>query len=151
MKWFKITATVLFVSLNVFLINAQNCSGGKHEDFLSKLITEKSKYLQEKMGLTGKTAEDFSKMYYDMEMKKFTAVHEVYRKAKKLYRSETPINDADYIKSAEEQASVPVKTADIEYQFFNELKKVLSPEQLFLFYHWERRFGKEMIRKEQKK
>ena len=101
--------------------------------------------------LTGKTADDFSKIYYDMEMKKFKAAHEVYRKAKQVRRSETPVSDADYLKSAEEQAMVPVKTAEIEYQFFGQIKDLLSPEQLFLYYHWERRFGKEMIRREQKK
>ena len=86
-----------------------------------------------------------------MEMKKFKAAHEVYRKAKQVRRSETPVSDADYLKSAEEQAMVPVKTAEIEYQFFGQIKDLLSPEQLFLYYHWERRFGKEMIRREQKK
>ena len=151
MKGLKVTTLLLFTIFNVSLVSAQNCERGKHDGFLSKLISEKSNYLQEKMGLTGKTADDFSKIYYDMEMKKFKAAHEVYRKAKQVRRSETPVSDADYLKSAEEQAMVPVKTAEIEYQFFGQIKDLLSPEQLFLYYHWERRFGKEMIRREQKK
>ena len=99
MKGLKVTTLLLFTIFNVSLVSAQNCERGKHDDFLSKLISEKSNYLQEKMGLTGKTADDFSKIYYDMEMKKFKAAHEVYRKAKQVRRSETPVSDADYLKS----------------------------------------------------
>ncbi len=151
MKGLNITAFLLFLLLGMSLADAaaQNCKRGPHEDFLTKLITEKSRYLQDKIGLEGKTAEEFANIYRDMEIKKFKAAHDVYRKAKQLRRSETPVSDAEYLKSAEEQAAVPVKMAEIEYQFFSEIKEILSPEELFLFYHWERRFGKEMIRKTQ--
>lgn len=151
MKGLNITAFLLFLLLGMSLADAaaQNCKRSPHEDFLTKLITEKSRYLQDKIGLEGKTAEEFANIYRDMEIKKFKAAHDVYRKAKQLRRSETPVSDAEYLKSAEEQAAVPVKMAEIEYQFFSEIKEILSPEELFLFYHWERRFGKEMIRKTQ--
>lgn len=151
MKGLNITAFLLFLLLGMSLADAaaQNCKRGPHEDFLTKLITEKSRYLQDKIGLEGKTAEEFANIYRDMEIKKFKAAHDVYRKAKQLRRSEMPVSDAEYLKSAEEQAAVPVKMAEIEYQFFSEIKEILSPEELFLFYHWERRFGKEMIRKTQ--
>lgn len=153
MKGLRISAFLLFISLNVFAAQAQKCNRGEgpNNDFLSKLVNEKCIYIRDKIGLTGKTADEFAKIYCDMEMKKFRVAHEVYRKAKQIRRSEAPVSDADYLKSAEEQAAVPVKTAEIEYQFFNQIKDLLSPEQIFMFYHWERRFGKEMIRKEQKR
>lgn len=153
MKGFRIAAFLLFSTLYFQGIDvaAQNCNRGAHQDFLSRLVSQKSLYLQEKMGLTGKKAETFDKIYCDMEIKKFGIAHDVYRKAKQIYRSETPVSDADYLKSAEEQAAVPVKTAETEYEFFKQLKELLSPEEVFLFYHWERRFGKEMIKREKTK
>lgn len=146
----RVSVLLLFVALYVPALSAQGCRGA-HDDYLSKLISEKSAYLQEKIGLTGKTAEEFANIYYDMEMKKFKVAHDVYRKAKMLRRSETKVSDAEYLESAREQAEVSLKTAEIEFEFFNELKELLSPEQLFMYYHWERRFGKEMIRREQKR
>lgn len=149
-KGVRVSVFLLCMALYVPALQAQGCKGA-HDGYLSKLISEKSAYLQEKIGLTGKTAEEFANIYYDMEMKKFKVAHDVYRKAKMLRRSETKVSDDEYLESAKEQAEVSLKTGEIEFEFFNELKELLSPEQLFLFYHWERRFGKEMIRREQKK
>ncbi|MEG1574059.1 MAG: hypothetical protein RR341_03150 [Bacteroidales bacterium] len=137
MKNFTIIIAILFLTASLPLeIFAQNDKKQTHKDIMAKLIADKKDYLKEKIPLSEKEAEVFFAVYDELEMKKFETAHNVFR---------------IYLKMAEEQALVSIKIAELEQEYFLKFKNILSPKQLFMYYQWEHRFAKEMIKREQKK
>ncbi|MEG1642826.1 MAG: hypothetical protein RR293_01585 [Bacteroidales bacterium] len=152
MKNFTIIIAILFLTASLPLeIFAQNDKKQTHKDIMAKLIADKKDYLKEKIPLSEKEAEVFFAVYDELEMKKFETAHNVFREASKIRRSTEYINDKIYLKMAEEQALVSIKIAELEQEYFLKFKNILSPKQLFMYYQWEHRFAKEMIKREQKK
>lgn len=151
MKRFTIIAALFFAASLPVNLSAQQGNPQARKDIISKVIAEKKAYLKEKIPLSDKEAEAFFAVYDEMEMKKFDIAHSVFREAAKIRRSDEPVSNETYLKLAEAQAMIPVKVSDMEQEYFQKFKKILSPKQLFMYYQWEHRFGKDMIKREQKK
>ena len=74
-----------------------------------------------------------------------------FKKAREIKKAVGDISDEVYAKSADELAALSTKIATIESEYFEKIKKILTPKQMFMFFQCNHSFGKEMIKKEQQK
>lgn len=156
-NFFIISLIALFPFIGVSAQNPNNgnCNNNKgncsRSEMMAKFMEKKKAYLKSCIPLNDSEAEAFFALYNEMEKKKFEISIATFKKAREIKKAVGDISDEVYAKSADELAALSTKIAAIESEYFEKIKKILTPKQMFMFFQCNHSFGKEVIKKEQQK
>lgn len=151
MKYFFIIS--LFAMIPFMGVKAQentSCNkGSKYHELMVKYMEQKKEYLKQCIPLTDKDVDAFFKLYDELEKKKHDVIFPVYKEVRKIKKSTEQINDELYLEVTDKLSDISSKIAEIEKEYYEKLKLILTPKQLFQFFDCEHNYGKRMLKKEQ--
>lgn len=144
---------ISFLVLIPFLgINAQENNPnrkGRCSEMMIKYMETKKQYLKQCIPLSDSDAEKFFVIYNELEKAKFNIMFAIHKEAREIKKSTEPISDEVYAEVANKLAELPSKIAAIESEYYEKLKQILTPKQMFMFFNCEYNFGKQMLKREQ--
>jgi hypothetical protein len=136
-----ITFEALFV-LSSFGAFAQDRSEAFDKgSFLSK----RKAFITSELGLTPREVEQFIPLMEELQQKKFEAGQKCRKFSKELKQKSNP-TDGDYLNTIDECLAAGLKEAELEKEYCEKFKKILSPEKLYKYKDVEFRFAREFVR-----
>ena len=118
---------ITFVACSVvFSFSAHAQSGKQHRNFdREAFFAKKNAFITAEMGLTPEEAASFIPLCNELQEKMF---------------------DADYLKVIDECVSVNMRQAQLEKEYYEKFKKILSPKKLYRYKRAEGKFAREFMR-----
>lgn len=142
-KIFFITFVACSVVLS-FNVHAQN--GKQHRKFDKEaFLAQRSAFITAEMELTPEEAAAFIPLCNELEEKKFEAGRECRRLSNKLKRG-NDASDAEYLKAIDECVKVNMRQAQLEKEYYEKFKKVISVKKLYRYKSAEGKFVREFMR-----
>ncbi|GHU81828.1 hypothetical protein FACS189415_1000 [Bacteroidia bacterium] len=136
-----ITFGALFV-LSSFEVYAQSRTNAfDKESFLS----ERKAFITSELGLTPREVEQFIPLMEELQQKKFEAGQKC-RKLSKDIKQKNSLTDGDYLIVIDECLGASLKEAELEKDYYEKFKKILSPEKLYKYKDVEFKFTREFVR-----
>lgn len=145
-KIFFVTFVAL-MSLSTTIIYAQEREDGRanrHFDRESFLV-KRSAFITAELGLTTQEAAEFMPLCEELQQKKFEA-GQICRKLQKELRSAGNSTDTEYIKAIDVCLGVGLKEAQLEIEYYEKFKKILSPEKLYKYKNAEIKFARHFMK-----
>ena len=123
---------ITFVACSVvFSFSAHAQSGKQHRNFdREAFFAKKNAFNTAEMGLTPEEAASFIPLCNELQEKMFEAGRECRKLSKDLKHNENA-TDADYLKVIDECVSVNIRQAQLEKEYYEKFKKILSPKKLY--------------------
>ncbi|MDR0536549.1 MAG: hypothetical protein LBH04_00640 [Tannerellaceae bacterium] len=141
-KNFIVTFAVL-MAMSSFGIHAQENS----EAFDIKSFFHKRKmFFTSELNLTPREVEEFIPILEELQQKKFEAGQRC-RKLTREIKHKTNPKDSEYLEIIDECLKVGLKEAELEKEYYEIFKKVLSPEKLYRYKEVEFKFVREFLDK----
>lgn len=138
---------ITFVAISfVFSLpmSAQRNQQGRQFD-RKEFLEKRNTFLTEEIGLTSDEAAKFIPLYNECQRKKFE-VGQRCRKLSREMREKKDATPADYTDTVDECVGVKLKEAQMDVEYYEKFKKILSPEKLYKLTNAEYRFAREFIR-----
>jgi hypothetical protein len=131
------------MTLGLSGVYAQDKSTGhfNREAFLVK----RNAFITTELSLTSKEVEVFLPLLEELEQKKYEAGQKCRKLSKEMKQKRNPDN-TDYLKTIDECVEVSIKEAELEKEYYEKFKKILSPEKLFKYKEVEYRFAREFVK-----
>lgn len=138
---------ITFVACSVvFSFSAHAQSGKQHRNFdREAFFAKKNAFIMAEMGLTPEEAASFIPLCNELQEKMFEAGRECRKLSKDLKHNENA-TDADYLKVIDECVSVNMRQAQLEKEYYEKFKKILSPKKLYRYKRAEGKFAREFMR-----
>lgn len=138
---------ITFVACSVvFSFSAHAQSGKQHRNFdREAFLAKKNAFITAEMGLTPEEVASFIPLCNELQEKMFEAGRECRKLSKDLKHNESA-TDADYLKVIDECVSVNMKQAQLEKEYYEKFKKILSPKKLYKYKRAEGKFAREFMR-----
>ncbi|MDR1344614.1 MAG: hypothetical protein LBJ39_04600 [Tannerellaceae bacterium] len=132
-------ALIMLASLEVY---AQD----KREQFDRELfLVKRSAFITAELSLTPQEAELFIPLLEELERKKYEVGQKCRKLSKDIKRKKNP-NNADYLSTIDECLGVRMKEAELEKEYYEKFKGVLSPEKLYKYKDVEYKFAREFVK-----
>ncbi len=122
---------------------------GKYRIELFK--SRKRDFIRQQANLSEEDANRFFPVYEELQDTIFRLNDKVQRATKRILRSKEKISDADYLAITKQRIDADATKAQIQAQYYEEFKKILSPKKLLLMYDADSRFSHEMIRRQEQR
>jgi len=132
----------IICSISLF---AQEQSGDKRKFDKDAYCAKRNVYITAEIGLTADEAVDFIPLDNEFKQKMFEAGKEC-RKLGKERRSQNMKSEADYIKLIDCHLDTRLKEAQIEKEYFEKFKKILSAEKLYKYLEADSKFMREFMK-----
>lgn len=142
---------LLFFALTLFMPTAM--AEPKDEptaEMLKDLQEFKIKYLIQETGLPVEKQTEFTKIYTQYENERAALFRELHQRFKSMHKNQNP-TDTEYMVAAESMATAKAREGELEKKYYNKLKTILSPKQLYLLKSSERRFDRKLGEMRRKK
>ena len=138
---------ITFVACSVvFSFSAHAQSGKQHRNFdREAFFAKKNAFITAEMGLTPEEAASFIPLCNELQEKMFEAGRECRKLSKDLKHNENA-TDADYLKVIDECVSVNMRQAQLQKEYYEKFKKILSPKKLYRYKRAEGKFAREFMR-----
>lgn len=142
---------ILFVTFAacsvVFSFSAHAQGERQHRNFdREAFLAKRGAFITAEMGLTPEEAALFIPLCNELQDKMFEAGRECRKLSKKLKHNEHA-TDADYLKVIDECVSVNMKQAQLEKEYYEKFKEILSPKKLYRYKHAEGKFAREFMKR----
>jgi hypothetical protein len=122
------------------------CAQDRPEPFDKESFLIKRKvFITSELALTPREAEQFIPLLEEMQQRKFEVGQRCRKLSKEMRQKENP-TDTDYLKVIDECLGVGMKEAELETEYYEKFKKILSPEKLYKYKEVEYRFAREFVR-----
>ncbi|MBR5297952.1 MAG: hypothetical protein IKU29_08850 [Parabacteroides sp.] len=133
----------LFVVLCSFSSFAQNNQrqGFDKEAYLAK----RNAFIMAEMGLTPDEAAAFIPLCNELHQKMYEAGRK-YRKLSRALKQNKNASDADYLEAINEAVEADIRVAELERDYYQKFKEVLSPKKLYKYKDAEKKFTKEYMK-----
>lgn len=112
------------------------------DDFKKK----KAEYIIKEVGLTDDEAKAFIPLSNELLDKRFELNHNIRSKNRQI-REKSKKTDTDYTHMIESSFDLRAKELDLEKEYYQKFKKVLSPEKIYKYQKAESKFMKETFNK----
>jgi hypothetical protein len=123
--------------------NAQDKRGGRFDKEV--FLVKRSAFVIAELSLTPQEAELFIPLLEELEQKKYEAGQKCRKFSKEVKQKKNP-NSVDYLSTIDECLGVGIKEAELEKEYYEKFKKVLSPEKLYKYKDVEYRFAREFVK-----
>ena len=135
----------------MFSFSAYAQEGKQHRFFdREAFVAKRNAYITAEVGLTPEEAAVFIPLFSELQQKMFEIGHEC-RKLSKELRLNKNATDADYLKAVDACVDVNIKQAQLEKEYYEKFKQILSPKKLYKYRHAESKFAREFMRGENNK
>jgi Spy/CpxP family protein refolding chaperone len=134
---------ITFVAISVLLsfnATAQEKKEQRHFD-REAFEARRNAFITAEVGLTPEEAAQFIPLCNELRQKKFEVGRECRKLSKEIRHKENP-TDADYNKVIDECLDVEIKEAQLEKEYFERFKKILSPEKVYKYRNAKNRKSK---------
>lgn len=121
-------------------------SGFDREAFEAK----RNAYITAEVGLTPEEAEVFIPLCSEMRQKLFEVGRDCRKLSKQVHKKEHPTNE-DYLLIIDAELETRMKEAQIERDYYEQFKKVISPEKLYKYRIAEMTFIRNFMKKREGK
>jgi len=138
----KITIILFFFSIGLFYGYAQNSAGKKFDvqDFKEK----RKEYIIKEVGLTKEEADQFFPLSEELLDKKYELNRAIRAKAREL-RQKQDATQAEYDLLVDNILDMHIKEAQLEKEYYQKFKKVLSSEKLYKFHRADKQFMRKTV------
>ena len=138
---------ITFVAFSVVFSFSVNAQGGKpHRNFDKEaFLAKRNAFITAEVGLTPEEASKFIPLCNELQEKLFEAGREC-RKLSKDLRRNPDASDEDYMKVIDECVKVNLKQAQLEKDYYEKFKKILSPKKLYKYRQAELKFAREFMK-----
>lgn len=119
-------------------------------EMLKELQEFKIKYLIQEIDLSADKQSEFTKLYAQYENERAVLFHELHHKFKSIRKKTNP-SDNEYLVTAESMSTAKAREGELEKKYFNKLKTILSPKQLYLLKRAEQKFDRKLNEQRSKK
>lgn len=138
---------ILFlVLISVFIyspLSAQEDSHRRNFD-VEAFKRKKAEFIIEKVGLTEAEAKAFIPLANELMDKRFELNRTVRKDSRELHKKSSKTN-ADYERLLDAGSAVKIREAQLEQEYLQKFKKVLSPEKIYKYKQAEAEYMKEMV------
>lgn len=110
-------------------------------DFLIK----RSVFITAEVGLSSEEATAFIPLCEELQQKKYESGNTCRKLTKELQSKKNP-TDAEYLNAVDECLRVSMREAELEKEYYEKFKKILSPEKLYKYKRAETKFAREFMR-----
>lgn len=138
---------ITFVAFSVlFSVSAfaQGNKSGRHFD-KEAFLAKRNAYITAEVGLTPEEAEKFIPLCNEFREKMFELGHCSRKFYRKVHQKEQ-LTDADYARAIDECLDVRLKEAQLEKEYYEKFKKILSPEKLYKYREAEYKFARSFMK-----
>ena len=138
---------ITFVAISVLLsfnATAQEKKEQRHFD-REAFEARRNAFITAEVGLTPEEAAQFIPLCNELRQKKFEVGRECRKLSKEIRHKENP-TDADYNKVIDECLDVEIKEAQLEKEYFERFKKILSPEKVYKYRNAEYKFVRNFMK-----
>ncbi|MDR0756676.1 MAG: hypothetical protein LBF85_02385 [Tannerella sp.] len=118
--------------------------GNKARFDRQEFITKHNAFITAEVGLTGSEAVEFIPLENQMKEKLFETGNEC-RKLNREVRSRKSISNETYLKLIDCNLETRLKELQIEKEYYEKFKKILSPEKLYKYQQAEFKFMREFM------
>lgn len=138
---------ITFVTFSVLLcfdLSAQ--SGKEHKHFDREAFEAKrNAFITAEVGLTPEEAAQFIPLSNELRQKKFEVGRGCRKLSREMHKKENPTN-AEYTQVVDECLEVNLKEAQLEKEYYEQFKKILSPEKLYKYRIAEYKFARSFMK-----
>lgn len=110
---------------------------------LKELQEFKIKYLIQEMDLPADKQAEFTKIYTMYDNERSTLFRDFFQRDKSIRHNQNP-TETDYMVAAESMATAKAREGALEQKYFNKLKTILSPKQLYNLKRAEYKFDRKL-------
>jgi hypothetical protein len=111
-----------------------------------EMKAKRAAYYTDKIGLTAKEAELFWPIYNELQDKKGKLHRQMSAPFRKVKKDNQGNRIMDYAKICDNMMSLRVQEANLDKNYHEKFKKVLSPEKLFRYYEAEREWAGKLLK-----
>ena len=132
----------LFLLSPLFIAFSQENRKADYEKRREEMKAKKVSFITENLSLTPEEAQKFWPLYNEMQEKKQQIHKELWQ-----LRKEKKAGNVDYKKWNEVNINAGLKEAELEKEYFEKYKQILSAEKIYKFYQAEKEFQKQLLEK----
>lgn len=122
--------------------NKKDDRKAEYEKRRTEMKAQKVAFITEKVALTPEEAQKFWALYNEKEEK----VHQIHRELWQL-RKDKKAGTVDYGKCNDTNINSGVKEAQLEKEYYDKFKQILSDEKIYNLYQAEKDFQKQLLAK----
>lgn len=138
--------TILWLSfMAAFMASAAPQSAGERDQWLAEMRQYKRVYFIKELDLTADQKSKFFPVYEEME-DRIAKLNDETRALEKRVADLPNASDLEYEKAAEAMYDSAVKSAEIEKEYMEKFRGILTPKQLFRLKAVERQFNRELMK-----
>jgi len=136
----------LFLSF-MFMLAVNPLFAQQHKHFdVDDFKKKKAEYIVKEVGLTDTEAKAFIPLSNELLDKRFELNHNIRSKNRQI-REKDKKSDSDYTHMIETSFDLREKELELEKEYYQKFKKVLSPEKIYKYQKAESKFMKETFNK----
>lgn len=109
----------------------------------------KRDFIREQANLSSEEADRFFPIYEEMQDSILRLNDKVQRTSKRLLRSKKEVSDSDYLSAIQLRIENAAKVAELQKEYCEKFKKILSAKKLLLIYDADARFSHEMMNRKE--
>lgn len=138
---------ITFVAFSVVFSFSTYAQGGKQHPNFDKeaFLAKRNAFITAEVGLTPDEAAVFIPLCNELQEKMFEAGREC-RKLSRDLRHNKNAQDVDYLKAIDECVKVRMKEAQLEKEYYEKFKKILSLQKLYKYRRAEFKFAREFMK-----
>lgn len=141
-KIFTVISTILLLSCIAASTFAQNKKMN-----MAEFEKRKMEYIKSTAGLTDKEASLYLPLYNELSKKKFELFRVHREKIKKMKKGDQEMSEQEYKKLLDNDMELRLKEAELEKEYSDKFKKVLSPEKIYKAQQAEKNFIQKEVSK----
>lgn len=146
LKILLLPALMLFFATNLC---AQNASSQNREQWMSEVRQFKRSFISKELNLTKEQQNKFFPLYEEMD-EKTTQIDNDARTMEKHIAENADASELEYEKAAEVLYDAKVQQAQVEREYMEKFKTILTKKQLFELKSVERQFSRELMKQHQR-
>jgi len=139
-----VAVTMLF-SVNTHAQQNEQEKKGKQQFDREAFEARRNAFITAEVGLTPEEAADFIPLCDELRRKRFEVGRECRRLSREISKKEDPTPD-EYTKVIDVCLEVGIKEAQLDKEYYDKFKKILSPEKLYKYREAEYKFARQFMR-----
>jgi len=102
-------------------------------------------FITAEVNLTPEEASQFIPLCSELRRKKFELGRDCRKLSREIHKKEAPTKD-DYLQAIDECLETGIKEAELDKEYYDQFKKILSPDKLYRYREAEFKFARQFMR-----
>jgi len=131
--------------LSPFRVISQEKDDARTRFDKDSFLKKRSAFITAELGLTPEEAMEFIPLCEELQQKKYEASRKCRKLTKDMVSKQNP-TDAECLQAMDECLNAGVKEAELEKEYYEKFKKILSPQKLYKYKGADYKFMHEFMR-----